>query len=57
MTTKKTITQQHCNACGYEWFPRVPNPKQCPRCKVYNYDKKKVKKTNKKEEIKQNGNV
>lgn len=24
----------HCNACGYEWKPRVDKPKACPRCKV-----------------------
>lgn len=21
-----------CPFCGYEWIPRVPNPKKCPRC-------------------------
>ncbi|MEM2866595.1 MAG: hypothetical protein QW098_05605 [Candidatus Hadarchaeales archaeon] len=23
-----------CPRCGYEWKPKVPNPKECPRCKV-----------------------
>ena len=23
-----------CPRCGYEWKPRVPNPRECPRCKV-----------------------
>jgi hypothetical protein len=23
-----------CPSCGYEWKPRVPNPKECPRCKA-----------------------
>jgi rubredoxin len=23
-----------CPSCGYEWKPRVPNPKECPRCKT-----------------------
>jgi hypothetical protein len=22
-----------CPRCGYEWRPKVPNPKECPRCK------------------------
>ena len=22
-----------CPRCGYEWEPRVPNPRECPRCK------------------------
>ncbi|MFP3293615.1 MAG: hypothetical protein RXP77_04890 [Nitrososphaeria archaeon] len=21
-----------CPRCGYEWEPRVANPKKCPRC-------------------------
>ena len=21
-----------CPKCGYEWTPRVPRPKRCPRC-------------------------
>jgi len=21
-----------CPHCGYEWIPRVENPKKCPRC-------------------------
>jgi predicted Zn-ribbon and HTH transcriptional regulator len=24
-----------CPKCGYEWNPRVTNPKECPRCKNY----------------------
>lgn len=23
-----------CKQCGYEWKPRVDEPKACPRCKV-----------------------
>lgn len=23
-----------CKSCGYEWQPRVLNPKACPRCKA-----------------------
>lgn len=22
-----------CVKCGYEWAPRKPDPKSCPRCK------------------------
>lgn len=22
-----------CSRCGYEWESRIPNPKECPRCK------------------------
>ncbi|HHT9145528.1 MAG TPA: RCKP-type rubredoxin-like domain-containing protein [Candidatus Wunengus sp. YC61] len=22
-----------CPKCGYEWEPRVKNPKECPECK------------------------
>ena len=22
-----------CKGCGYQWEPRVPEPKACPRCK------------------------
>jgi len=24
-----------CPYCGYEWTPRIKNPKECPRCKRY----------------------
>jgi len=23
-----------CEKCGYEWEPRVDNPKECPECKL-----------------------
>jgi hypothetical protein len=23
-----------CPRCGYDWKPRVPNPRECPRCKI-----------------------
>lgn len=22
-----------CPRCGYRWEPKVPKPKECPRCK------------------------
>jgi len=28
-----------CKICGYEWESRVAKPKQCPRCKRYDYEK------------------
>jgi len=33
-----------CLRCGHEWIPRVKKPKVCPRCKLFDWDKKKVKK-------------
>jgi len=34
-----------CPHCGYEWKPRVKNPKECPRCKYrLDYYKSKKKK-------------
>ena len=33
-----------CPRCGYEWKPRVPNPRECPRCKVrLDYPPKKLR--------------
>lgn len=29
-----------CELCGYEWEPIAVEPKQCPRCKRYDYKKK-----------------
>jgi len=26
-----------CLKCNYEWIPRVPCPKKCPKCKDYNW--------------------
>lgn len=30
-----------CKLCGYEWLARTKSPKQCPRCKRYNWDKER----------------
>ena len=27
-----------CKHCNYEWDARVEKPKQCPRCKRYNWE-------------------
>ena len=29
---------QKCLQCGYEWEARVENPKECPYCKVRNWN-------------------
>ena len=29
-----------CLKCGYEWAIRTLNPKQCPRCKRYDWKEK-----------------
>lgn len=31
MTTTTNMTMV-CQWCGYQWFPRVPEPRVCPRC-------------------------
>ena len=28
-----------CKLCGYEWESRTDKPKQCPKCKRYDWDK------------------
>ena len=30
-----------CERCGYEWKPRVSNPRNCPGCKSASWDKPK----------------
>jgi len=30
-----------CILCGWEWKSRVENPAQCPRCKRYDWNKKR----------------
>lgn len=31
-----------CRLCGYPWESKIEKPKQCPRCKRYDYaDKEK----------------
>lgn len=31
--------KQKCLICGYKWNSIKPEPKQCPRCKRYDYNK------------------
>lgn len=30
---------KHCLICGYIWEPRAEEPKQCPKCKRYDWNK------------------
>ena len=42
MTPELTDIKKYvCENCKYAWISRVAIPKQCPRCKVYDYDKKR----------------
>ena len=31
------MTKYKCQRCGYKWEPKVKEPKQCPRCKQYEW--------------------
>jgi len=33
-----------CKKCGHTWESRTDEPKACPRCKRYDYDKSKADK-------------
>lgn len=33
--------KKKCKKCNYEWESRIENPKVCPRCKSYNWNKEK----------------
>lgn len=35
------LTRAKCEQCGYKWLPKVTQPKQCPKCKRMDWDKKK----------------
>ena len=37
------MKQIKCKKCGYEWITRVDNPKACPKCKSYDWDKEQLK--------------
>ncbi len=43
------LEQLQCKKCGHQWVPRVSNPRRCPRCLSYDWDKKTVKKRSRKE--------
>jgi len=29
------IKKRKCEKCGWEWIPRVNEPKRCPRCQAW----------------------
>ena len=33
----KIFIELNCNQCNYKWYSRTKIPKQCPRCKRYDY--------------------
>lgn len=33
------ILMKKCLRCGHEWISNVEEPKQCPKCKQYYYNK------------------
>lgn len=35
------MENKKCIKCGHEWIARMENPRMCPRCKNYNWDKAK----------------
>lgn len=41
-----------CKVCKYEWDSRVRKPKQCPKCKRYDYQVYEILKKKEKEESK-----
>lgn len=39
----KPENKKKCKKCGYEWIAIVENPKICPRCKSYSYNKSRIR--------------
>ena len=39
--TINIIMNNKCILCGWEWKGRVVDPAQCPRCKRYDWNKKR----------------
>ena len=37
----KMDQNKKCGICGYEWEARNEEPKQCPKCKRYDWNKEK----------------
>lgn len=33
------VTKVKCLRCGYEWIPRISDPRQCPKCRSMRWDK------------------
>ena len=40
---EKTLKKYQCKRCGYFWYSQLENPKQCPKCKQYNWNTEKKK--------------
>ena len=40
------LVKVKCLKCGYEWIPRVPDPRSCPKCGSLRWDEPKVKRGN-----------
>jgi len=37
------LPTMECKRCHHKWTPRVPNPRECPRCKSPYWDKERKK--------------
>jgi len=35
--------QKQCKKCGHTWAAMVENPRTCPRCKSYSWDKARIR--------------
>lgn len=42
---------RECLHCGYTWLSRKHNPKQCPRCKQFDWNKEPVTKVMNKDQL------
>jgi predicted Zn-ribbon and HTH transcriptional regulator len=38
--------KKQCKKCGYEWESRIEEPKVCPYCKQYDWNKQREEKEN-----------
>jgi predicted Zn-ribbon and HTH transcriptional regulator len=38
--TKQQAETKTCQHCGHTWEPRVDDPRCCPYCKRYDWEKK-----------------
>lgn len=34
------MEKKKCNNCNHEWIPRLENPRECPKCKSYLWNRK-----------------
>ena len=39
------IIKLTCKRCGHQWVPRIPDPRACPKCQSYLWDKEKEQKS------------